>query len=119
MTPHRERHPSALTIGEAMVELRPDGRHFAAGVAGDAYNTGVRLAALGWTVAHAQDLGRDLLGERIREHFAAHAVDWVGRERANRTNGIYLVSVDEAGERRFQYHRAGSAAGDTASGDCD
>jgi 2-dehydro-3-deoxygluconokinase len=105
----------ALTIGEAMVELRPRDDGYAAGVAGDAYNTAARLASLGWDVTHAQDLGRDVLLGRLREDFAARSVGWVGRELPGRTNGMYLVAVDEHGERSFQYHRAGSAAADTAA----
>lgn len=106
---------TAVTIGEAMVELRPGDRSFAAGVAGDAYNTAARLASAGWQVTHAQDLGDDLLLDRLRRDFAARSVQSAGRELATRTNGMYLVAVDSEGERRFEYHRAGSAAGDTAS----
>jgi 2-dehydro-3-deoxygluconokinase len=106
---------SALTIGEAMVELRPRGDGFTAGVAGDVYNTGALLAGLGWNVAHAQDLGRDVHLARLRDDLAARSVRWVGRELPGRTNGMYLVAVDEHGERRFQYHRAGSAAAETAA----
>lgn len=105
-----------VTIGEAMLELRPDGDGFAASVAGDAYNTAVGLRRRGHAVAHVQDLGEDVLVERIRRDFDARGVRWVGRALPDRTNGIYFVTVDEDGERRFQYHRAGSAAGATLAG---
>jgi sugar/nucleoside kinase (ribokinase family) len=107
---------SIVTVGEAMLELRPDGTRFSTSVAGDAFNTAARLAAAGREVRHLQDLGRDALLERFRTESALRSVELVGREHAERCNGMYLVSVDEAGERRFQYHRAGSAAGETLLG---
>jgi 2-dehydro-3-deoxygluconokinase len=96
-----------------MIELRESGAGFSAGVAGDAFNTAARLAERGVEVAHAQHLGRDVFRERIRQEASARGVQMLGRDLEDRTNGIYIVVLDEAGQCRFQYHRAGSAAGET------
>jgi 2-dehydro-3-deoxygluconokinase len=106
-----------LTIGEAMIELRPAPGGFAASVAGDAFNTAAWLARTGARATHAQDLGDDLLCARLEEGFAARGVAWHGRRTAGAGNGMYVVDVDAAGERRFEYFRAGSAAGATISRD--
>lgn len=104
---------SVLSIGEAMVELRATPTGFDAGVAGDAFNTAAWLARGGVAVTHAQDLGDDLLFTRLRDAFTARGIAWHGRRLAGAANGMYVVDVDDAGERRFQYFRAGSAAGRT------
>ena len=108
---------TVLTIGEAMVELRARDGGFAADVAGDAFNTASHLAALGHDVVHAQDLADDVFGSLFSAAFAARGVRRLGRLLPDRTNGIYVVTVDATGERHFQYHRAGSAAGETLAGD--
>ncbi|HEU4975348.1 MAG TPA: PfkB family carbohydrate kinase [Baekduia sp.] len=102
-----------LSIGEAMVELRHTDTGFDAAVAGDAFNTAVWLRRDGAEVTHAQDLGDDLLRPRLTAALAERGIVWHGRNRPNRPNGMYLVDVDVNGERRFEYFRAGSAAGDT------
>lgn len=105
-----------VTVGEAMLELRPEADDFGLSVAGDAFNTAARLAATGRTVRHVQDIGADALAAHLRDHSRRRGVELAGREHEARVNGIYLVSVDADGERRFDYHRAGSAAGETLLG---
>jgi 2-dehydro-3-deoxygluconokinase len=109
--------PRVLSIGEAMVELRAIPAGFAAAVAGDAFNTAAWLARRGAAVTHAQDLGDDLLRTRIRAALEQRGVRWHGRCLAAVRNGMYIIDVDDDGERRFEYFRAGSAAGATITAD--
>lgn len=102
-----------VTVGEAMLELVEAGGGFEASIAGDAFNWAAHLSAAGHDVTHWQDLAEDLLVERFEQAAAARGISLGGRRHGGRTNGIHLIHTDERGERSFQYHRAGSAAGET------
>lgn len=103
-----------IAIGECMVELSAAGggllrRRFA----GDAYNTAVYLkrARPDIAVSFLTVTGEDPLSREMRDAWAAEGIadDLAFTEPARRP-ALYLIETDAAGERRFHYWRAESAA---------
>ena len=97
------------SIGECMLELsaaqaQPDLRRL--GFGGDTLNTAVYLARLDVPVDYVTALGDDPYSERMIEAWRGENVgtDLVQRI-AGRLPGLYMIEVDERGERRFFYWR--------------
>lgn len=101
-------------LGEGMIELarRPDGL-LGQGYGGDTMNTAVYLARLGVAADYVTALGDDPESQGM--------VDLLARERVGtelilrvpgRLPGLYMIDVDEAGERRFLYWRDNAPARD-------
>jgi 2-dehydro-3-deoxygluconokinase len=95
------------SIGECMIELSDAG----AGLlqrswGGDTLNTAIYLARLGVAVDYVTALGDDPWSA---EMVAAWQAEGVGTARvvrvAGRLPGLYLISTDGAGQRRFDYWR--------------
>lgn len=106
--------PIVACIGEAMIELSPDGDVFRAGVAGDALNTAVylkRAAGDALDVQFVSALGVDPFSDRIAAFVAAENIG-TGRiaRRSGRLCGLYAIETDAAGERSFHFWRGQSAA---------
>lgn len=102
-------------LGEVMIELSMTGPEAAhVGVAGDTYNTAVYLRrALPATseVAYVTALGDDAMSERIRQALEAEGIaTGLIERRAGLMPGLYMISVDAAGERSFSYWRSAAAA---------
>jgi 2-dehydro-3-deoxygluconokinase len=97
------------SIGECMLELsaadsKPDLRRL--GFGGDTLNTAIYLARLGVAVDYVTALGDDPYSERMIEAWKADAVGTQLVQRvAERLPGLYMIEVDEGGERRFFYWR--------------
>eukprot|EP01137_Pigoraptor_chileana_P036848 Opistho-2@33115 len=103
-------------IGECMLELQ--GQAFGAmqqGYGGDTLNTAVYLSRCGAQSGirpyYATGLGEDGLSGGLMARWAAEgiALDLV-RRIPGRMPGLYLIEVDERGERSFSYWRDTSAA---------
>jgi 2-dehydro-3-deoxygluconokinase len=81
------------------------------GWGGDTLNTAVYLARLGVAVDYVTALGDDPLSE---EMIAAWAAEGVGTGRVvrvpGRLPGLYLITTDAAGQRRFDYWRDNAPA---------
>ena len=97
------------SIGECMLELsaaqaQPNLRRL--GFGGDTLNTAVYLARLDVPVDYVTALGDDPYSERMIEAWREDNVgtDLVQRI-AGRLPGLYMIEVDEHGERRFYYWR--------------
>jgi 2-dehydro-3-deoxygluconokinase len=97
------------SIGECMLELsaaqaQPDLRRL--GFGGDTLNTAIYLARLDVPVDYVTALGDDPYSERMIEAWRSEQVgtDLVQRI-ADRLPGLYMIEVDERGERRFFYWR--------------
>src|SRR5688572_26666697 len=97
------------SIGECMLELsaaqaQPDLRRL--GFGGDTLNTAVYLARLDVPVDYVTALGDDPYSERMIEAWRSEQVgtDLVQRV-TGRLPGLYMIEVDERGERRFFYWR--------------
>jgi len=102
-------------FGECMLELQ--GTAFGAirqGYGGDTFNTAVYLVRCGGEsirVWYASAVGDDPLSTELLKHWAA---DGIGLELVRRINGrmpgLYMIEVDERGERSFSFWRDTSAA---------
>lgn len=103
-------------IGECMLELQ--GQAFGVmrqGYGGDTLNTAVYLArcgaAAGIRPSYATGLGEDRFSSGLIERWQDEGVDTgLVRRLAGRMPGLYLIEVDERGERSFSYWRDTSAA---------
>ena len=103
-------------IGECMLELQ--GQAFGAmqqGYGGDTLNTAVYLsrcgAAAGIRPFYATGLGEDGLSSGLMSRWAAEGIELaLVRRIPGRMPGLYLIEVDERGERSFSYWRDTSAA---------
>lgn len=114
-----------VCFGECMLELQ--GQAFGTlqqGYGGDTLNTAVYLArcgrAQGLRVDYATALGDDDLSSGLLQRWQAEGVGTgLVRRLPGRLPGLYLIEVDDGGERRFHYWRDQAAARsyfDTAAG---
>jgi 2-dehydro-3-deoxygluconokinase len=114
-----------VCFGECMLELQ--GTAFGAmnqTYGGDTLNTAVYMARCGarqgLSVAYATALGDDALSAGMLQRWEAESLDTtLVRRLPGRLPGLYLIEVDERGERRFSYWRDQAAARayfDTAEG---
>jgi 2-dehydro-3-deoxygluconokinase len=99
-------------VGECMIEIvrRPDGGT-AFGYAGDTLNTAVYMARLGLRPHYVTALGTDPFSDAMLAFWTTESIatDLVAR-RADKLPGLYIVTTDVKGERRFHYWRNDSAA---------
>ena len=100
------------SIGECMIELSQAGNGLLQrSWGGDTLNTAVYLARLGVAVDYVTALGDDPLSD---EMVAAWQAEGVGTGRVvrvpGRLPGLYLISTDAAGQRRFDYWRDSAPA---------
>jgi len=105
----------AICIGEAMVELRPQGPDtFSRSVAGDVYNAAVYMRrCLGETaqVSFLTVVGEDPLSAELMAAFDGERIDTgLVFVEAARLPGLYMIELDGRGERTFLYWRGESAA---------
>lgn len=103
--------PQIVCLGEPMLEFnrQQDGRYLA-GHGGDTSNCAIAAARQGASVGYLTALGCDAFGDSFMALWAAEGVDAgeVRRDPEAHT-AIYFVDHD-AGQHRFTYLRAGSAA---------
>jgi 2-dehydro-3-deoxygluconokinase len=103
------------SVGECMIELsQRDSATFALAYGGDTLNTAVYLARAGLAgleVDYVTALGDDPYSDGMVEMWRNEGI---GTERVVRLPGklpgLYLIRVDEAGERRFFHYRSAAAA---------
>ena len=104
-----------LMIGECMIELNGEplsNMHQYYG--GDTLNTAVYLSrCLGGThsISYATVMGQDPLSERIISCWQSEGIETQAVLRdTQRQTGLYLIQLDDVGERTFLYWRQHSAA---------
>ncbi|MFK8030224.1 MAG: sugar kinase [Gammaproteobacteria bacterium] len=99
---------SIAVIGECMVEVKSGA---AIGYGGDTLNFSVYLARLGVNVSYVSALGDDPMSDWMIKEWQDEGVDCalVTRE-PNAVPGLYLIDVDDTGERTFYYWRDQSPA---------
>jgi 2-dehydro-3-deoxygluconokinase len=109
------------SIGECMLEIsaaqsQPDLRRL--GFGGDTLNTAVYLARLDVPVDYVTALGDDPYSARMVEAWRSERIgtDLVQRV-AGRLPGLYMIELDERGERRFYYWRQQAPAREIFSND--
>ena len=116
------RGPRLVCFGECMLELQ--GVAFGAmhqTYGGDTLNTAVYAArcgrAAGLQVDYATALGDDPLSGGMLQRWQAEGIrTGLVQRLSGRLPGLYLIEVDERGERRFSYWRDRSAARDYFAG---
>ena len=110
-------------IGECMIELSPAGeRTLELAYAGDVCNTAVALARLARgtdvVVQFVTRLGDERHSEAMIAEWRAEGIDTTLVDRlAGRAPGLYLIELDEGGERSFTYYRSQSPARDLLADD--
>lgn len=105
----------AATVGECMIELvRTGPASLGLGFAGDTLNTAVYLArSLGAAgrVDFVTAVGDDAYSDEMVNAWVAEGIGVAHVARlAGGRPGLYLVAVDDSGERSFTYYRSDSAA---------
>ncbi len=112
---HQQPSKRIAIIGECMVELYGRAPHLVQGFAGDTLNTAIYLARLtadqGVQVHYVSAVGTDPFSKAMldlwqQEHIDCRYVAHI----PERNPGLYVISVDEQGERSFHYWRGESAA---------
>jgi 2-dehydro-3-deoxygluconokinase len=100
-----------VCVGEAMIELAPRGSGWDVGYGGDTLNQAMHLARYGHATAYLTVLGNDPFAPGMVQAWAREGLDTtlVLRD-TERTTGLYAISIDPHGERRFAYWRSHSAA---------
>ena len=108
-----------LSIGECMVEMRPEGDgRFVMGFAGDTFNTAWyarRLLPADVEVAYLTGVGTDETSRRMTAFMRGAGILPETLEIPDRTVGLYLITLRN-GERSFSYWRDTSAARCLANG---
>jgi 2-dehydro-3-deoxygluconokinase len=115
MTTEKGRKPRVAVIGECLVEL--NGKLFGEmrqTFGGDTLNTALYLARVAGGrigVSYVTAMGKDVLSNAMVRRWEDEGIDTshVLRDEA-RLPGLYLIELDEAGERSFIYWRGESAA---------
>jgi len=116
--------PTIAVIGECMLELslssQPTTNRTPAVLAygGDTLNTSIYLSRMGAKVDYVTALGDDLMSDWMVTQWQSENVgcDNVYRQ-PNSVPGLYMINVDEHGERSFNYWRANSPASQLFDGD--
>ncbi len=101
-----------ITVGECMVEMFGEGLGgpMECTVGGDALNVAVAAARLGGRCGFLTRVGDDMFAPLLLGRWSAEGVDLSAVRIVDGFNGVYYITVDEAGERAFTYYRRGSAA---------
>jgi 2-dehydro-3-deoxygluconokinase len=106
-------------LGECMAELRStDNSTMHCSFAGDVYNSSVYLKRLFGDINTGMitALGKDSLSDKIRSAFESEDLDnGLVFTHPDKVPGLYLVEVDDQGERSFTYWRNDSAARQVAT----
>src|ERR1700733_70420 len=103
-------------VGECMIELRQrDGATLGLAYGGDTLNTAVYLARVNPKARLAVDyvtaLGDDPYSDAMIEMWRSEGVGTGNVARLQgKLPGLYLIRVDDKGERRFFYYRSAAAA---------
>lgn len=98
-------------IGEILIDLTQTGKTdqgvptFAANPGGAPANVAVAAARLGASTAFIGKLGRDSLGEYLRQVLEENGVDHSGLQESDTPTTMAIVSVDGTGERSFSFLR--------------
>ena len=100
------------SIGECMIELSAAaGGLLSRSYGGDTLNTAVYLARLGVAVDYVTALGDDPWSEEMVRAWEAEGVGTNLVVRVpGRLPGLYMISTDAAGQRRFYYWRDSAPA---------
>jgi 2-dehydro-3-deoxygluconokinase len=105
-----------VSLGESMVEFFCEGpisqaTTFRRSIGGDTMNTIIAASRLGSKCGYITRLAEDQFGEYLLNKWKSESIDVSNVKQVSEGfNGIYFISLLEAGQREFIYYRAGSAA---------
>ncbi len=101
-----------ITIGEILIDLTQTGRNasgvplYAANPGGAPANVAVAAARMGAETGFIGCVGRDSLGELLRETLRSNGVDLTGLTVTDRApTSLAVVSLDRNGERSYSFYR--------------
>jgi len=98
------------TIGEALIDMMPEGGAFVPAVGGAPANVAACAAKLGGKATFIGKVGQDLFGEKIIRELAAAGVDTRYLYQTGRANtALAFVTLGEHGSREFAFYRKPSA----------
>lgn len=96
-----------ISLGEALIDFIPDDKEqllYTKNPGGAPANVAVGLAKLGTNVTFIGKVGDDLLGKFLKETLKLYHVDITGLTLTNEARtGLTFVSLDETGERSFEF----------------
>lgn len=99
-----------IAIGEALIDLVPDGEKYIPAVGGAPANVAAAFAKLGGSAALITQVGKDRFGEKITEKLKNCGVDTSMISVTDRANtGLSVVFNREDGDREFCFYRSPSA----------
>lgn len=108
--------PHLLMIGECMIELSQNNElgEYKQSFAGDAFNTGVyikRCLKESAQVSFLSVIGQDKMSTQLLNLMASENIDsrYLYRCESNKM-GLYIINIDQYGERTFDYWREHAAA---------
>lgn len=102
--------PRLTVIGEALIDLLPDGPDcYRARCGGSPFNVAVGLARLGHRTSLMARLSGDGLGRRLRAAAAAEHVDLDAAPQAGEPTSLAIVTLDEDGSAGYDFRMDGTA----------
>lgn len=119
---------SVLTFGEAMGMLVADApgplagvEHFHRRLAGADNNVAIGLARLGFKVSWMSRVGRDSMGEFIRQTLTGEGIDdrYIQTDPAHPTGLMFKERAEHGADPRVEYFRRGSAASHLCPADAE
>jgi fructokinase len=97
--------PSVAVLGEALVDVAPDGER----PGGSPYNVAIGLARLGLPAAFLGRLATDRYGAALRAHAEASGVDLRHAITAAEPSTLATVHLDAAGSAHYEFRVEGTA----------
>lgn len=108
------------TIGEALIDMMPEGEAYLPAVGGAPANVAASVAKLGGQTFFVGTVGEDIFGEKIIRELAAAGVDTRYVSKTSRANtALAFVTLGAGGERAFAFYRKPSADMFLAPGDVE
>jgi fructokinase len=103
--------PLVTVIGEALIDLVPDGApgNYQAHAGGSPFNVAVALARLGNRTALMARLGDHGFAQILRERAASEGIDLGAAARAAEPATLAVVSLDGPGQASYEFYSNGTA----------
>ena len=109
--PAIRQQPIATVIGEAVVDLVPDGGsdRYRARPGGSPFNVAIGLARLGHRTTLMARLADNAFGRLLRGHAAAEGLDLAHAPRATEPTTLAVISLDEQAQPSYDFYHQGTA----------
>jgi fructokinase len=104
-----------VVIGEALIDLVPDGEVLRPLPGGSPYNVAIGLARLGRPTAFVGRLSRDGFGRRLHDRLTAEGVEVDGGPRTDDPTTLAVIHLDERQQASYRFYLAGTSAAGLAA----